>query len=202
MLPSRRRRRSRTNVNITVALSFSERDAVSLLNWLARCNRRILVENPGLPGLYESGVEYRRETVETWSDYLNMIVQGWEDCDALAAGRAGELMARGAAALKPGDGGYADARRLRLPAIYAEVFLRTRSPRGKPGLYHCHVRYVVNGVWYFDDPSARLGMLDRRLSATEVRQRLYQQDPRGSRLTRQEAALLRRSPNYQPSVRL
>ncbi|MEQ1508646.1 MAG: hypothetical protein ABMB14_40840, partial [Myxococcota bacterium] len=69
-------------MNITVALAFSEIDAVSLLNWLARVNHRILLENPELPGLYQSGVVYKRETVETWSDYINLLAQGWEDCDS------------------------------------------------------------------------------------------------------------------------
>lgn len=159
-------------MDITVALAFSEQDAVSLLNWLARVNARILRENPGLPGLYASGVVYKRETTETWSDYINLLAQGWEDCDSLAAARAGELLARGARALSKGDGGYKAARRLGLRRIHAEVFLRTRTAPDQPGLYHCLVRYRVGGRWYFDDPSARLGMLDRRMSAAEVQQRL------------------------------
>ncbi len=159
-------------MDITVALAFSEQDAVSLLNWLARVNARILRENPGLPGVYESGVVYKRETTETWSDYINLLAQGWEDCDSLAAARAGELLARGHRALSRGDGGYKAARRLRLRRIPAEVCLRTRAKPDQPGLYHCLVRYRVGGRWYFDDPSARLGMLDRRLSSAEVQQRL------------------------------
>ena len=159
-------------MDITVALAFSEQDAVSLLNWLARTNARILRENPGLPGLYRSGVVYKRETTETWSDYINLLAQGWEDCDSLAAARAGELMARGAGALAPGDGGYKEAKKARLRRIRAEVFLRTRARPDQPGLYHCLVRYRVGGRWHLDDPSARLGMLDRRLSAAEVQRRL------------------------------
>ena len=159
-------------MDITVALAFSEQDAVSLLNWLARVNARILQENPGLPGVYQSGVVYKRETTETWSDYINLLAQGWEDCDSLATARAGELLARGARALSKGDGGYKEAQRLKLRRIRAEVFLRTRTTPDRPGLYHCLVRYRVGGRWYFDDPSARLGMLDRRLSSAEVQQRL------------------------------
>ena len=159
-------------MDITVALAFSEQDAVSLLNWLARTNARILRENPGLPGLYQSGVVYKRETDETWSDYINLLAQGWEDCDSRAAARAGEILARGHRALRPGDGGYKEARRRKLRRIRAEVFLRTRTKPDQPGLYHCLVRYRVGGRWHFDDPSARLGMLDRRLSAAEVQQRL------------------------------
>ena len=159
-------------MNITVTLAFSEQDAVSLLNWLARVNARILRENPGLPGLYQSGVVYKRETTETWSDYINLLAQGWEDCDSLAAARAGELLARGHHALRAGDGGFKEARRLRVRRIRAEVFLRTRTKPDEPGLYHCLVRYRVGGRWHYDDPSARLGMLERRLSAAEVQQRL------------------------------
>ena len=159
-------------MDITVALAFSEQDAVSLLNWLARTNARILRENPGLPGVYQSGVVYKRETTETWSDYINLLAQGWEDCDSLAAARAGEILARGHRALRPGDGGYKAAKRKKLTRLQAEVFLRTRTKPDEPGLYHCLVRYRVGGRWYFDDPSARLGMLDRRLSSAEVQQRL------------------------------
>lgn len=160
-------------MNITVALAFSEMDAVSLLNWLARVNARILHENPGLPGLYSSGVVYRRETEEHWSDYINLLAQGWEDCDSLAAARAGELLARGGKALQRGDGGYADGRKL--PRIHAEVFLRTRARPDQPGLYHCLVRYRVGSRWFYDDPSARLGMLGKPMSGPEVARRLAQQ---------------------------
>ncbi len=168
-------------MNITVALAFSEWEAVSLLNWLAGVNARILRENPGLPGLYQSGVVYKRESEETWSDYINLIAQGWEDCDSLAAARAGELVARGANALRKGDGGYAEAKRRRLSTIPAEVFLRTRAPIDVPGLYHCLVRYRVAGRWHLDDPSARLGMLSRRLNGREVAERLARQKPPRSR---------------------
>ena len=162
-------------MNITVALAFSEWEAVSLLNWLAGVNARILLENPELPGLYESGVVYQRETEETWSDYINLLAQGWEDCDSLSAARAGELRARGWRALKKGDGGFDEARRRKVQHMQAEVFLRTRSRPDQPGLYHCLVRYRVGSRWHLDDPSARLGMLDQRLTGPEVAQRLAHQ---------------------------
>lgn len=147
-------------LDITLRLSFEENRAVRLLNWLAAENALILRADPALPGLYQSGVVYRREEVETWCDYLAMLEQGWEDCDGLAAARAGELLARGHEALAPGDGGYREARRLTLPTIEAEVFLRTRTEPGERGLFHCIVRYRVGDRWYRDDPSARLGMYD------------------------------------------
>ncbi len=145
-------------MRIAVKLAFDEGAAVRLLNWLAGENDRLLRARPEIPLLYESGVIYRREQDETWSDALNTLAQGWEDCDALSAWRAGELMARGYTALTPGDGGYREATRRRLKRLEAEVFLRTNAPEGQTGLYHCIVRYRVGRQWFRDDPSARLGM--------------------------------------------
>jgi hypothetical protein len=119
--------------------------------------------------LYESGVYYEPEEGEIWSDYLVLLVDRHEDCDALAAARAGELIARGYRALKPkdrndpirfpGDKGYQLAQRLKPRSIPAEPMLTTRSKDGKPGLYHVIVRYKLGGQVFYDDPSARLGML-------------------------------------------
>lgn len=145
-------------MKIVVKLAFEEHGAVRLLNWLARENAIILREQPDLPLLYESGVRYERETEETWCDYFNLLLQGHEDCDGLAAARAGELLARGHRALTRGDGGFAVARKQRLKSIRAEVFLRTRTLRGQPGMYHCLVRYWIGKRAYVDDPSKRLGM--------------------------------------------
>jgi hypothetical protein len=145
-------------VKIAVKLAFDEMGALRLLNWLAQENAILLRARPDLPLLYDSGVVYRRETDETWCDYLNMLAQGHEDCDGLAAARAGELLARGAEALRPGDGGYRLAQRQGLTTVHAEVMLTTRSTDEQPGLYHCIVRYRVGDRWHRDDPSARLGM--------------------------------------------
>ena len=153
-------------MRITFKVAFDEQNALELLNALARVNERIL-RHPKYAGkfplLYDSGVVYRREKDETWSDVVNTLTQGHEDCDALAAWRAGELRARGASALRQGDGGYADAVRQKLTTIAAEVMLTTRTREGRPGLYHCVVRYGVNGREYTDDPSARLGMFHGRI---------------------------------------
>lgn len=159
-------------MDITVGVTFDEPEAVSLLNWMARHNARQLRQNPTLPLLYESGVVYEREEIETWLDFTNMLIQGHEDCDGLAAARAGELLARGWRALSPGEGGYARARELRPESIRAEVVLCTRVLQGEHGLYHCIVRYELDGRVYWDDPSARLGMLDERLTAQQTQQRL------------------------------
>lgn len=157
-------------MRIAVKLAFDELAAVRLLNWLARENALLLRERPELPLLYESGVVYRREKNEVWCDYLNLLTQGHEDCDALSAARAGELLARGWTALAPGDPGYRHARNTRPASIRAEVFLRTRVRPGRVGLYHCVTRYRLNGRWLMDDPSARLGMYAGRIDPT-VRKR-------------------------------
>ena len=150
-------------MKIAVKLSFDEKAAVRLLNWLARENARILQSRPDLPGLYQAGVVYRREADETWCDYINLLAQGHEDCDGLAAARAGELLAKGIDAMRPGDDGFAEARRAGLSTIPAEVMLTTRSRPDAPGLYHCIVRYRVGRTWHRDDPSARLGMNGGRI---------------------------------------
>ncbi len=172
---------------IKVALTFNERDAVSLLNWLARCNARLLRERPSLPLLYATSVRYDREEEELWSDYIQLLAQGWEDCDALAAARAGELIARGWKALSPRDPGYAAAKAANLTTIPAEVALTTSVRQGEHGLYHCIVRYSVNGAVWFDDPSARLGMLPERLNGQECHERI---------VTRVRLAGIRRDPDH------
>jgi len=126
-------------MRIAVKLAFDERAALRLLNWLAQENAILLRAQPDLPLLYDSGVTYRRETDETWCDFLNMLAQGHEDCDGLAAARAGELQARGWRALRPGDDGYAETERSRATSLDAEVLLTTRSRPDDPGLYHCIV---------------------------------------------------------------
>ncbi len=172
---------------IKVALTFNERDAVSLLNWLARCNARLLRERPSLPLLYATSVRYEREEEELWSDYIQLLAQGWEDCDALASARAGELIARGWKALSPRDPGYAAAKAANLSTIPAEVALTTAVRQGEHGLYHCVVRYVVDGTVWFDDPSARLGMLPERLDGQECHARI---------VNRVRLAGIRRDPDH------
>ncbi len=150
-------------MRIAVKLAFDEKAAVRFLNWLAQENALLLRERPELPLLYESGVVYRRETNEVWCDFLNLLAQGHEDCDALSAARAGELMARGWKALVPGEPGYRYAHRTRPASIRSEVFLRTRVRPGRVGIYHCVTRYRLRGRWLVDDPSARLGMYAGRI---------------------------------------
>lgn len=139
-------------------LSFHEGAALRLLNWLAMENALIHQAQPGLPLLYDSGVVYVRDDRETWSDYLYILAANQDDCDGLAAARAGELLAFGTQAIRPGDEGYEAARAQPLDTIPAEVLLLTLAAPGEAGLYHCIVRYAIGGRWYRDDPSARLGM--------------------------------------------
>lgn len=151
-------------MDILLRVKFSETHAVELLNSLALHNAYSIVamQEAGtpIPLLYESGVVYEREEVETWSDILYTIAAGKEDCDALAAARAGELVALGWRALTPVDGGYEAARRQRLDSIDAYVIVRTARPKGvSGGLYHCIVEYRIGDLVYRDDPSARLGMV-------------------------------------------
>lgn len=144
-------------MKIAVKMAFDEAGAVRLLNWLASENELIFDARPDLPGVYDSRVYYQREREETWSDWINTLAQGHEDCDALAAARAGELRSRGWRALQPGDAGYALARRLRPRRIKALVMMTTRRS-GRGGQYHCIVQYWIGGRQFRDDPSARLGM--------------------------------------------
>jgi len=179
-----------------MGVAFDENEAVSLLNWLTRHNARLLASNSSYPLLYDANVEYRREEIETWLDVPNLLMQGHEDCDGLAAYRAGELLARGWRALRSGEGGYAAARELRPASIKAEVVLTTRLAPGENGLYHCIVRYEVDGRVYWDDPSARLGMLDTRLTAEETQQRLRSRVQLAGPLRRGRVLPPRRPPSF------
>ena len=156
-------------MQITVAMAFDEDGALRLLNWLAGENTRIISRRPDLPLLYDSGIVYRREKREKWCDYINALAQGYEDCDGLSAIRAGELRARGWRALRRGEPGYGAAQELRPRHIAAEVMLTTRTKRGRRGLFHGITRYRIDGRWYRDDPSARLGMVGGRIHPLVLR---------------------------------
>lgn len=146
--------------------SLNEQTAVEFLNVLARHNVAVMREAQGrLPLLYWSGVVYNREPFELWSDYPTLLEAGHEDCDALAAARAAELVVHGWRALTPGCAGYAEAKRLRPTSIAAVVHITTWDNPGRR-LYHCIVRYRIGEQWYRDDPSLRLGMRDGLIDRT------------------------------------
>lgn len=153
-------------MDILVRVSFDEQSALELLKAMTRLNARLLTSEPSLPLLYDSGVVYRLEDVETWSDVPHTLLAGHEDCDSLATWRAAELIARGWRALRAGDPGAEEARALRLDTIHAEPMLRTRVPVGVSGTYHVVCRYLVGGRWHVDDPSARLGMRANQIDPT------------------------------------
>lgn len=127
---------------------------VAVFNAIAHDNES-LVRDGQVPLLYGSGVRYRREDLEWWINALIVLLQGHGDCEDLAAWRAGELRALGWRALLPSMDGYATARARHLNSIEAEVVLTREGDR----LYHAITRYRVGTTWYYDDPSARLGML-------------------------------------------
>ena len=174
-------------MNIKVALTFNERDAVSLLNWLARCNARLLRERPSLPLLYATSVKYGREEEETWSDYIQLLAQGWEDCDALAAARAGELIARGWKALSPRDPGYAAAKATGLTTIPAEVALTTSVRKASTGSTTASSATSSTAPPGSTTPRARLGMLPERLDGRQCHERI---------VTRVRLAGIRRDPEH------
>jgi hypothetical protein len=71
----------------------------SFLESLVRANVAYLVEHRQTPSLYDSGVVYAREDPrEVFRDVPHVILDGWGDCDDLAAWRAAEYRLRGVAA--------------------------------------------------------------------------------------------------------
>ena len=154
-------------MKVVLKIAFDEPELLRLLQFVAEANGRLLGDRLRqgipLPLLYDSGVLYGMEKEETWGDALSALTQGWEDCDGLAAWRVGELLAHGANALAPGEGGYRAAQRQGLDSIPAQVLFTTRSSPRNPGQYHCIARYWVDGREYRDDPSARLGMIRGRI---------------------------------------
>lgn len=150
---------------IRMKLCVGEQQMVRLLNWLVGENVILLANNPSWPTLYESHMRYEIEKIETWSDYGSALAQGVEDCDALSAMRAADLIVRPERALRPGDEGYDLWVQLGRPKVRAEAIMTTRVRPGRSGLYHCITRYWIGGKSFHDDPSARLGMYDRRRRA-------------------------------------
>lgn len=109
--------------------------------------RRILKK--GLPRLYKSGVVYQNEgSPELWWDCEEILRNGHDDCEGLAAYRAGELMA------------LEDT-----PARVHTRFIQAPPSMGGGRIFHAVTEVDVpddtkaGGIRHeYDDPSARLGM--------------------------------------------
>jgi hypothetical protein len=108
------------------------------LTWLmlgvVALNREWMERYPETPQLYDSAVVYRPEVdTEEWQDIPTTLQKGWGDCEDLACFRAGQLQAKGVAALP-----YVTWRRV-----------------GERTIFHALVRWP-NGL--IEDPSLALGM--------------------------------------------
>jgi hypothetical protein len=115
-----------------------------LLEALTAIDVDILKKNPALPGLYESGVRYRREPVgqEDWDDIVELYRIGYGDCEDLSAARAAELRVRHGIAARP----------------------YVKGPKRLDNglmLYHVQVQLPDGRIL---DPSVKLGMGSRPVS--------------------------------------
>jgi len=113
-----------------------------LLEALVRCDVDIFKTYPQLPGVYQSGVFYKREPLgeEFWLTVLALYRQGFGDCEDLASALTAEKRVRqGRAGVRAG--------------------FTWRKRLGGGTLYHIQQMNEAGGLE--DDPSARLGMLEK-----------------------------------------
>lgn len=98
-----------------------------------------------VPRLYESGVRYVTEgSPEQWLDAREIVRVGADDCEGLAAYRAGELLANGV------EAGVA-VRKIDAPNVMGGT--------GRGRLFHAITKVRgPGGKVLYDDPSANLGM--------------------------------------------
>ena len=120
--------------------------AITLVgNRMAKHNAQIMALGL-VPPLYRSGVRYKIEGApEKWMDAIEANIQGFDDCEGLAAYRAGELQRDG------------------YDASVAVREIPTQAAAGMGGgggkLYHAITEIKMpDGKVVYDDPSARLGM--------------------------------------------
>jgi hypothetical protein len=107
------------------------------LEGLVRIDERI-IEGGGVPRLYDSGARYRRERQDVWRHAGDVAVEGYGDCEDLAAYRAAELRVSGED-----------------PGAYAYTY------ETGPRRYHAVVGRSDGSM---EDPSLALGMkLPRRI---------------------------------------
>lgn len=120
--------------------STSEFAILTMIEAITRLNEAYLDRHPETPGIYESGVRYKREGApERWYDIPNILARGIDDCEGLASWRAAELRREG---------------------YDASAVLRRFKKKGGGTLYHCLVEVHTEDGPQYDDPSARLGMLE------------------------------------------
>lgn len=114
-----------------------------LLEALTRIDMICFSRYPSLPGLYGSGVFYKREPrgEENWQSTLALYRQGFGDCEDLACSLAAEKRIRQGRPVGPG------------------FFYRKRPDGGT--LYH--IQQMNEAGTLEDDPSARLGMMETDL---------------------------------------
>jgi hypothetical protein len=122
------------------SIPFNRRALALLLEALTEINVSIFrTYGDTVPGLYESGIKYRRESIgqEDWCDVVELLRLGFGDCEDLSCYRAAELRVR-----------HGDAN--------ARPFVK--GPRKLPGgvmMYHIQVQH---GDGRIEDPSLVLGM--------------------------------------------
>lgn len=151
------------------SIPFNRRALALLLEALTEINVSIFRSyGDKVPGLYESGIKYRRESIgqEDWCDVVELLRLGFGDCEDLSCYRAAELRVRG---------GDPNAR----PFV--------KGPRRLPGgvmMYHIQVQH---GDGRIEDPSLSLGMgsLRDRAPAT-YRIRHHEETPLQHRVPTQE----------------
>lgn len=124
-------------------------------NAIARHNAR-RIKLKGLPPLYRSGVKYKTEgSPELWWDAEEILRNGHDDCEGLAAYRAGELINRG----------YDAQVYTRLVKVPDKAMGGSGQKGGR--LFHAvtavfgpdgQIKRDRSGTAMVDDPSARLGM--------------------------------------------
>lgn len=116
---------------------------------IARHNAK-RIRKKGLPKLYDSGVRYKVEgSPELWWDAEEILRNGFDDCEGLAAYRAADLMVEGFPSAE----------------VYCRLIQMPSKEMGGSGsggrLFHAvtRVRDPKTGNWVVDDPSVHVGLV-------------------------------------------
>ncbi len=147
---------------MTVTIDDNTATPVREINQAIAFHNANRIVTQGLPPLYESGVRYKVEgTPELWWDFEEQLRTGHDDCEGLAATRAGELMLEGYDA-------QVHTRLIQKPAASmggrpgGRLFHAVTQVRGKwdSGVYgvgnYIPIR-AEDGTFPTDDPSAMIG---------------------------------------------